>query len=243
GSSCPGSTSGRARSGSAASYSWTTRSPGSGRCTATTSTATRGTKNGTRSQAMEELDLTDRRLLNALQGSFQLVERPFAAVADQLGLPEDEVLERTRRLRDAGVLRHLSPIFDVFRIGYKSALIAAAVDPARIEQAAAVISAHPGVSHNYAREHRFNLWFVLAIPRERDFEGTVRELAEAARAEQFLVLPAIKLFKIAVEYDMVEKITDSKPKQRPHGTRPRRELTDRDKEIIRVCQDDLPIVS
>src|SRR2546423_9332158 len=108
---------------------------------------------------MTELDLTDRRLLNALQASLQIVERPFAVVADELGLTEADVLARTQALRDVGVLRHLSPIFDVFRLGYKSALIAAAVDPERLERAAAVVSAHPGVSPNYARAHRLNLRF------------------------------------------------------------------------------------
>src|SRR5438876_449429 len=127
----------------------------------------------------------------------QRVERPFAMVADQLGLSEGDVLARTQALRNAGVLRHLSPIFDVFRLGYKSALIAAAVDPARVEEAAAVISAHPGVSHNYAREHRFNLWFVMAIPREHDFEGTANQLAADAGATRCIILPAIRLFKIA----------------------------------------------
>ena len=195
----------------------------------------------TATDTMAELDLTDRRLLNALQGSFQLVERPFAAVAEDLGIDEDEVLSRTQALRDAGVLRHLSPIFDVFRLGYKSALVAVAVDPARLEEAAAVISAHPGVSHNYAREHRFNIWFVMAIPREQDFEATVASLAERACADRHIVLPAKRLFKIAVEYDMVGKITDSKPS--PTRPKTRRELTDRDREIVRVCQDDLPIVS
>src|SRR5437588_11170812 len=121
---------------------------------------------------MTELDLADRRLLNALQGSLQIIDRPFAIVADELGLTEDDVLARTQALRDSGVLRHLSPIFDVFRLGYRSALVAVAVDPDRLDASAAVISAHHGVSHNYAREHRFNLWFVLAIPRERDFEAT-----------------------------------------------------------------------
>src|SRR2546421_9828905 len=121
---------------------------------------------------MTELDLADRRLLNALQGSLEIVDRPFAAIADELGFTEDEVLARTQALRDAGVVRHLSPIFDVFRLGYKSALIAVAIDPERLEEAAAGITAHPGGSHNYAREHRFNLWFVLAIPRQRELEAT-----------------------------------------------------------------------
>ncbi|MHB8376410.1 MAG: siroheme decarboxylase subunit beta [Dehalococcoidia bacterium] len=191
---------------------------------------------------MSDLDLTDRRLLNALQGSIQLVERPFAQIADHLGISEDDVLARARALREAGVLRHLSPIFDVFRLGYKSALVAVAVPPDRLEAAAALISAHPAVSHNYAREHRFNIWFVMAIPRERDFDAEVARLAAAAGATRHIVLPAKKLFKIAVEYDMVGRTTDSKPKAaRPKA--PRRELTSEDKAIIRVCQDDLPLVS
>jgi len=187
-----------------------------------------------------ELDLTDRRLLNALQGEFELVERPFDAVAGTLGIDEDEVLRRTQALRDAGVLRHLSPIFDVFRIGYKSALIAISVPPERIEAAAAVISAHPGVSHNYAREHRFNIWYVLAIPRERDFEATVAALANGAGATRSIILPAKKLFKIAVNYDMVDGVTNSQPPARKPA---RRALSAEEREIIRVCQDDLDIVS
>jgi len=191
---------------------------------------------------MPELDLTDRQILNALQGSLQLTERPFAAIAEEVGISEDEALRRAQALRDAGVLRHISPIFDVFRIGYKSALIAFAVDPARLDKAAAVISADPGVSHNYAREHHFNLWAVLAIPRERDFDATVADLARRAGALTYHVLPALKLFKIAVEYDMVEKKTDSRPREkRQRGAR--RELTAAEKDIIRVCQEDLPLVS
>lgn len=191
---------------------------------------------------MTDLDLTDRRILNALQGSLRISERPFAPIAAELEVTEEELLLRAQALRDAAVLRHLSPIFDVFRIGYRSALIAFAVEPVRLEQAAAVVSAHPGVSHNYAREHRFNLWAVLALPRERDFEATVADLAARAGATTYHVLPALKLFKIAVEYDMVEKKADSRPRaQRPKGAR--RELTAEERAIIRACQDDLPLVS
>ncbi len=190
---------------------------------------------------MAELDLTDRRILNALQGSLTLDETPFASIAEECGVTEDELLRRAQALRDDGVLRHLSPIFDVFRIGYKSALIAFAIDPARLDEAAAVVSAHPGVSHNYAREHHFNLWAVLAIPREQDFDAEVEALARGAGAISYHILPALKLFKIAVEYDMVGKKTDSRPReQKPRG--PRRDLTAEERAIIRVCQDDLPLV-
>ncbi|HYM15135.1 MAG TPA: Lrp/AsnC family transcriptional regulator [Dehalococcoidia bacterium] len=191
---------------------------------------------------MAELDLTDRRILNALQGSLRLSEQPFAPIADEIGVTEEELLRRARALREAGVLRQVSPIFDVFRIGYKSALIAFAIDPARLDEAAAVVSAHHGVSHNYAREHRFNLWAVLAIPREQDFDATVAGLARRAGATTYHVLPALRLFKIAVEYDMVGKATDSRPREEK-ARAPRRELTPDERAIIRVCQDDLPLVS
>jgi DNA-binding Lrp family transcriptional regulator len=191
---------------------------------------------------MAELDLTDRQILNALQGSIELVEQPFAPIAAQLGIAEDELLRRAQAMRDDGVLRHLSPIFDVFRIGYKSALVAVAIEPSRLDEAAAVITADAGVSHNYAREHHFNIWFVLAIPRERDFDATVGDLAQRAGAITYHVLPAIKLFKIAVEYDMVGKKTDSKPREQKRGAL-RRDLSTQDKAIIRVCQDDLPFMS
>ena len=153
---------------------------------------------------MAELDLTDRRILNALQGLARADGEAVRGGRGESGDHEDELLRRTQALRDAGVLRHLSPIFDVFRIGYKSALIAFAVDPARLDEAAAVVSAHPGVSHNYAREHHFNLWAVLAIPRERDFDAEVEDTgARRAGRCRINILPALKLFKIAVEYDMV----------------------------------------
>jgi len=191
---------------------------------------------------MLELDRKDREILNALQGSIELIDGPYAAVARDLGIAEDELLARAQAMRDGGILRHLSPIFDVFRIGYKSALVAVAVAPERLEEAAAVISADPGVSHNYAREHRFNIWFVLAIPRERDFDAEVAELARRAQASTYHILPAIKLFKIAVSYDMVGQQTDSRPQAR--GAKPpRRELSPGEKRIIRVCQEDLPLVS
>ncbi len=191
---------------------------------------------------MAELDRTDREILNALQGSIELVEEPYGPIAASVGITEEELLRRAQAMRDGGVLRHLSPIFDVFRIGYKSALIAFVIEPERLDEAAAVVSAHPGVSHNYAREHRFNLWCVLAIPRERDFDAEVADIARRAGAVTYNILPALKLFKIAVNYDMVGQKTDSKPAAaRPKAAR--RALTDEDRAIIRVCQDDLPLTT
>ncbi len=192
---------------------------------------------------MASLDIIDKRLLNLLQDEFPLISRPFAALGEKLGIHEDEVLERARRLRESGVLRHLSAIFDVYRVGYKSSLIAMAVPPESIDHAAAVISAHSGVSHNYGREHRFNLWFVLAIPRQQDYEGVVAALAEKAGATRTLILPARRLFKIDVRYDVVEGEGRSTNGSNQRKLAPRRELTDHEKALVRVLQEDLPLVS
>ncbi|HEY3723497.1 MAG TPA: Lrp/AsnC family transcriptional regulator, partial [Acidimicrobiia bacterium] len=111
----------------------------------------------------DALDDVDRELLNALQWDFPVVSQPYAALGERLGLSEQEVLERTRRVKAAGILRQLSAIFDTRALGYSSALVAARIDPDHVDEAAAVISRHPGVSHNYKRNHSYNLWYTLAV--------------------------------------------------------------------------------
>jgi DNA-binding Lrp family transcriptional regulator len=191
------------------------------------------------------LDPTDKKLLNLLQNEFPLTPAPFADLAGTLGITEDEVLERTRRLRQGGIIRHLSAIFDVYRVGYKSSLVAMIVPPERLDEAAAIVSAHPGVSHNYSRDHRFNLWFVMAIPREQDFEATVACMAEKAAASRTILLPALRLYKIDVRYDMEEGAGRSGGNGQGAGKRkrPRRDLTAEEVALVRVLQRELPIVA
>ncbi|MBI2912326.1 MAG: Lrp/AsnC family transcriptional regulator [Chloroflexi bacterium] len=188
------------------------------------------------------MDATDRRLLNQLQSDFPLVAQPFTVLAERLGVSEEEVLARGRALRESGVLRHLSAIFDVYRVGYRSSLVAFSVPEERLEAAAAVVSAHPGVSHNYGREHEYNLWFVLALPRSGDLEGEVACLAGEAGAAKHHILPALKLYKIDVEFDMVNG--DGNQGQRSQRSKgPRRELTAGEIDLVRALQEDLPLVS
>ncbi|MFQ6019258.1 MAG: AsnC family transcriptional regulator [Dehalococcoidia bacterium] len=187
------------------------------------------------------MDAVDRRLLNQLQSDFPLEPRPFAVIGGRLGIGEGEVLERAGRLREAGVIRHLGAIFDVYRVGYRSTLVAFVVPPERLNQAAAVVSAHPGVSHNYGRDHRFNLWFVIAVPRSSDLEAVIGDLAERAGAEKYNILPALKLYKIDVEFDMVGGGGNRGERaQRQKG--PRRDLTAEEVALVRVLQEQLPLV-
>ena len=129
---------------------------GVGRC--------RGRGSGSGDRAQTTLDDLDRELLNAVQWDFPLDARPFAVLAERLGVDEPTVRARVAKVKENGVLRQLSAIFDTRALGYSSALVAAKVDPDHIDEAAAVISEHPGVSHNYKRNHDYNLWYTVAVP-------------------------------------------------------------------------------
>src|SRR3712207_2854343 len=109
------------------------------------------------------LDEDDKKLLNLMQGRFELAERPFAHVAQLAGLEEADVLARVARLLDGRIIREITPIFDTRALGYSSMLVAAKVDPQNPHRAARFINTHPGVTHNYLRNHDFNLWFTLAV--------------------------------------------------------------------------------
>ncbi|MCL4459960.1 MAG: AsnC family transcriptional regulator [Chloroflexi bacterium] len=151
---------------------------------------------------IRDLDLTDKRLLNVLQSEFPLCERPFKAIAERLHLSEAEVLERVRRLKESGLIRQISAIFDSRQLGYRSALVAMQVPEERLAEVAALISAHPGVSHNYRREHAYNLWFTLTVPPESNPQQVASGLAQQVGVERMMYLPATKAFKIGVNFDL-----------------------------------------
>jgi DNA-binding Lrp family transcriptional regulator len=156
------------------------------------------------------LDETDRRLLNLLQGSFPLAERPYAEIARLAELPEDEVLRRTGRLLEERIIREITPIFDTRVLGYKSMLVAAKVDPEHPWRAAKIINSHPGVSHNYLRDHDFNIWFTIATEpgSKLGLDGTLEVLERLTRAESVRQLPTLRLFKIRMDLEM-EKGTEA----------------------------------
>jgi DNA-binding Lrp family transcriptional regulator len=167
---------------------------------------TRSRKDG----AAVPLDETDKRLLNLMQGSFPLAERPYAEVAGMAELSEDEVLRRTRRLLDERIIREVTPIFDTRVLGYSSMLVAAKVDPANPWRAAKVINSHPGVSHNYLRDHDFNIWFTIATEpgSALGLDGTLDVLQRLTGAESVRQLPTLRLFKIRMDLEM-EKGTET----------------------------------
>jgi len=113
--------------------------------------------------ALQMSDL-EKNLLNEIQLDIPVAERPFQFLGERLGVSEEEVLSAIHRLKKEGVIRQISAIFDTRSLGYESSLIAARIKQEKLDEAAAIISTHPGVTHNYARNHAFNLWYTVAVP-------------------------------------------------------------------------------
>ncbi len=151
------------------------------------------------------LDDTDQKLLNIIQTEFPLVARPFAALGERLGEPERAVMDRYERLKDDRIIRQVSAIFDTRKLGYKSSLVATSVAEDRVDEAAGVISSHPGVSHNYRRDHEFNIWWTIAVPPGQDLETHVNALHRLCGAESTRILPTLKLYKIGVDLDVSDQ--------------------------------------
>ena len=115
---------------------------------------------------MQDIDQRDRDLLSALQGEIPLVSTPFAVLGQVIDMSEKEVIKRTERLKREGLVRSVCAQFDPRALGYRSCLVAARVSGERVDESAAAISAHPGVTQNYKRNNDFNLWFTIAVALE-----------------------------------------------------------------------------
>lgn len=193
------------------------------------------------------LEDSDRRLLNLMQGSFPIAPRPYAHVAERGGFTEEEAMARVRHLLDARIVRQVTPIFDTRALGYSSMLVAAKVDPEHPHRAAHVINAHPGVSHNYLRNHEFNLWFTIATEPDSGLglEGTLEVLAREAGAESVRQLPTLKLFKIRMDLEMqgdTQALAQAAEVAEPVELDPQ-PYDELDIAVIRALQGDMPVVS
>ena len=192
------------------------------------------------------MDELDQRLLNEMQDKFPLVREPFAALAERVGTDEARVIERLSAMRESGVLRQVSPIFDTKALGYATSLVAMRIPEEQLAAAAVIVNAHPGVSHNYRRTHEFNMWFTIAVPAGADLQAHVDALHRDAGAVSTRMLPTLRLFKIGVTLDMTGQ-REMDHKSRPQYTHEQREvaasntLTPRDIEIVRAVQGDLAL--
>jgi siroheme decarboxylase len=162
------------------------------------------------------------------------------------GMTEAEVISRTRQLLADRIIRQLTPIYDTRALGYTSMLVAAKVDPEVPWRAARAINSHPGVSHNYLRNHEFNMWFTVAVAEDSrlGMDGTLAVLQQLSGAESIRQLPTLKLFKIRMDLEMeggTEKLTGAAADAIAPAPIEKRPFDEFDRVVIRATQGDLPL--
>lgn len=193
---------------------------------------------------LSSLGESDKELLNEIQWTFPLVTRPFDAIAKKFDTTPEIIKEKLNHLKEIGVLRQLSAIFDTRKLGYTSSLVAMEIENDKLDYVASQINRHPGVSHNYERDHQFNLWFTLAVPPGADLKIELEKFNSLKGIKKVRMLPTLQLFKIGVKLDMVD---DKKHDVAP--TEEKKEIknikfdpTEQDKDFIRELQKDMEII-
>ena len=156
-----------------------------------------------RTMEQTQLDLVDKRLLDIIQTAFPLVSHPYAALGEQLGISEEDALNRVRRMKKIGLIRRMGANFQSAKLGFRSTLCAARVPEEQLESFVAEVNSHPGVTHNYLRNHAYNVWFTLIGDSWEAMCDTLDGIS-ARHGIPILNLPAARLYKIRVDFPMEE---------------------------------------
>ncbi|SET09053.1 transcriptional regulator, AsnC family [Natronincola peptidivorans] len=148
------------------------------------------------------MDILDRRILTHIQKDFPIDSRPYKEIGDKLGISEQEVMDRVKHLKETGIIRRIGGVFDSRKLGYHSTLCALQVAEENLQETADRINAIPGVTHNYIRDHQYNMWFTLIGPSEEYLEKTLQDIKRESPVEKMLNLPAVDFFKINVQFNL-----------------------------------------
>jgi DNA-binding Lrp family transcriptional regulator len=146
------------------------------------------------------LDETDKRIINRIQSRFPIDERPYRVIGDELGLAESDVIERVRKLKDNGIIRRIGGNFSPEKVGFFSTLCAAKVPADKLESFSECVNSYTGVTHNYVREHGFNVWFTVIASSVDEIEDSLKEIREKTAVTTILNLPATRVFKISAQF-------------------------------------------
>jgi DNA-binding Lrp family transcriptional regulator len=149
---------------------------------------------------MSTLDDIDRAILNRIQSDFPVTSRPYRTIAEQLGLAEEDVIKRVLRLKVTGIIRRIGGNFTPDKLGFVSTLCAATVPEDKINRFAEVVNRYPGVTHNYRRDNRVNIWFTFIAPTMDEINTNLKQIAEETGITEILNLPATKVFKVRAEF-------------------------------------------
>ncbi len=149
-----------------------------------------------------DMDDTDRAILNRIQSDFPIISRPYRTIAKDLGLDEDELIQRLRRLKDRGIIRRIGGNFSPDKLGFVSTLCAARVPADRIDLFARVVNRYTGVTHNYQRDNEFNIWFTFIAPSMEEIRRNIEEISRETGITDILNLPATRVFKIRAHFNL-----------------------------------------
>jgi siroheme decarboxylase len=193
---------------------------------------------------IQNLSDAEKCILNRIQKDWLITEAPFKKLSEELNIDEDKLIRTIDDLKQKKIIRDISAIFNAAGLGYESALIAFEVSNEKIENAVSIINTHQGVSHNYLRDNKYNIWFTLAVNRKTSLQREVEILAEKLKVKDFLILKNERLFKIGVMFDIGESdnaeetINNTNNKLNHHF----RELSLEEEKAIHILQMDLPLV-
>lgn len=148
------------------------------------------------------LDPVDKAILNRIQSDFPVLSRPYQAIADELRLSEQQVLERVQRLKSKGIIRRIGGNFVPDKVGFVSTLCAAKVPEDQIEAFAAVVNRYSGVTHNYLRDNEMNIWFTFIAQSRQEIGKNLAEISKQTGIKRILNLPATQVFKIRAQFDI-----------------------------------------
>ncbi len=148
------------------------------------------------------MDKIDKDLLNEIQSGFPITSRPFLELGERLNMPEDEVIERINRLKEEGVIRRIGGNFNSRKLNFTSTLCAAKVPEEKIDKFVEVVNSYKGVTHNYLRKNAYNIWFTFIAPDVAFIEKSLNEIAEKTGVDDILNLPAVKMYKIKVDFEI-----------------------------------------
>ena len=148
------------------------------------------------------MDDIDRKILGTIQSDFPLSRRPYRDLSDRLGLPEEEIFGRVERLKKDGVIRRIGGSFDSRCLGFTTTLCAAKVPDNRIELFVKEVNKYPGVTHNYLREHEYNIWFTLVVTDRKEVDRLIGEIIQSTGVREVINLPATRTFKVLVDFEL-----------------------------------------
>jgi len=151
---------------------------------------------------MPPIDDVDRAILNRIQSDFPMTQRPFLSIAENLDLSENEVIKRLEQLKKKGIIRRIGGNFVPEKLGFVSTLCAAKVPEDKIERFARTVNRYPGVTHNYQRDHNYNIWFTFIAQSMDEIKGNLEDISRETGVEAIINLPATKMYKIKAHFDL-----------------------------------------